>query len=187
LIRLAYEVGGKNREGIAVLNRAAGELEKMLAAGRIKGMRKIAATLANFEHVYVVGRGSGYPVAMEIALKIKESSYVHAEAFAGGELKHGVIALIETGTPAIVVAVEDETLPATLSGAQELKARGATIIGLSPIPQPVFDRHIRIPEGEIPGLMGAVLAGQLLGFYMALAKGLDPDMPRNLAKSVTVK
>jgi glucosamine--fructose-6-phosphate aminotransferase (isomerizing) len=82
------------------------------------------------EHLYVIGRGPSYPMALEAALKVKEVSYVHAEGFAGGELKHGVIALIEPGTPCLVLAPNDDTHDDIMSGTMEVKARGGTIIGI---------------------------------------------------------
>jgi glutamine---fructose-6-phosphate transaminase (isomerizing) len=126
-------------------------------------------------------------MALEAALKVKEVSYVHAEGFAGGELKHGVIALIEPGTPCLVLAPGDETHDDILSGAMEVKARGGTIIGIGPHFDDAFDFHIPIADlGEASGIVQAVPA-QLLGYYLALLRGHDPDKPRNLAKSVTVK
>ena len=135
----------------------------------------------------MIGRGPSYPMALEAALKVKEVSYVHAEGFAGGELKHGVIALIEPGTPCLVLAPNDETRDDILSGAMEVKARGGKIIGIGPKNDEAFDFHIPIADvGEASGIVQAIPA-QLLGYYLALLRGHDPDKPRNLAKSVTVK
>jgi glucosamine--fructose-6-phosphate aminotransferase (isomerizing) len=112
---------------------------------------------------------------------------VHAEGFAGGELKHGVIALIEPGTPCLVLAPCDETYVDVISGAMQMKARGAMIIGVSPEPHEAFDAHIPVADlGPAAAIVNAVPA-QLLGYYLALLRGHDPDKPRNLAKSVTVK
>jgi glucosamine--fructose-6-phosphate aminotransferase (isomerizing) len=120
-------------------------------------------------------------------LKIKEVSYIHAEGFAGGELKHGVIALIEPGTPCLVLAPRDETFRAIVSGAQEIKARGGFIIGISPSPSDVWDVHIPVADvGEGASIVNAI-PPQILAYELAVKRGLDPDKPRNLAKSVTVK
>ena len=135
----------------------------------------------------MIGRGPSYPMALEAALKIKEVSYLHAEGFAGGELKHGVIALIDAGTPCMVLAPNDETFRAILSGAEEIKARGGYIIGISPFASDVWDEHIAVADvGEAASIVNAV-PPQVLAYELALTRGLDPDKPRNLAKSVTVK
>jgi len=121
------------------------------------------------------------------ALKIKEVSYIHAEGFAGGELKHGVIALIEEGTPCMVFVANDRTKESVLSNAKEIKSRGGFIIGVSPKDNEVFDFWLKVPDvGEASPIVNAVPA-QLLAYYLAVERGLDPDKPRNLAKSVTVK
>jgi glucosamine--fructose-6-phosphate aminotransferase (isomerizing) len=125
---------------------------------------------------------------MEATLKIKETSYVHAEGFAGGELKHGVIALIEKGTPCFIFAPDDETYEEIISNAQEVKARGGFIVGVGPRNNDVFDRFIETEDIKEATLIPQVLVAQLFGYYLALARGIkDPDKPRNLAKSVTVK
>ena len=135
----------------------------------------------------MIGRGPSYPLALEAALKIKEVSYIHAEGFAGGELKHGVIALIEPGTPCLVLAPRDETRDDILSGAMEVKARGAKLIGISPDSHEAFDDYIPVADlGAATVIVNAVPA-QLLAYDLAILRGHDPDKPRNLAKSVTVK
>ena len=127
-----------------------------------------------------------YPTALEAALKIKEVSYIHAEAYAGGELKHGTIALIEQGTPCIVFTSE-ENEKETISNAMELKARGAYIIGVGPNKNEVFDFFIKIREsGELNSIC-QIIPIQILAYQLALLRGCDPDKPRNLAKSVTVR
>lgn len=112
---------------------------------------------------------------------------MHAEGFAGGELKHGVIALISKGTPVIIYNPDDETFEDTLSSAHEVKARGAFVIGVSSKPNDVFDIHIPVHIDDEGAIIPFVVVAQLIGYYLALEKGLDPDKPRNLAKSVTVK
>lgn len=112
---------------------------------------------------------------------------MHAEGFAAGELKHGVIALIEPATPCLVFAPNDETRADMLSSAMELKSRGGFIIGVSPTNDPVFDVQLPIEDtGDASPLVNA-LPAQLLGYHLAKLRGFDPDKPRNLAKSVTVK
>jgi glucosamine--fructose-6-phosphate aminotransferase (isomerizing) len=162
-------------------------MREMLRPAWIDLIRQTAARIKNAQHLFVIGRGLAYPTALEAALKIKEVSYIHAEGFAAGELKHGVIALIEKGTPCVVYAPNDETRADILSGAMELKTRGGFIIGIGPEHDPVFDIHLATPDvGDASPLINA-LPAQQLGYHVALLRGYDPDKPRNLAKSVTVK
>lgn len=148
---------------------------------------KIADTIKKQRSIFILGRGQSYPAALEIALKIKEISYIHAEGFPAGELKHGVIALIEKGTPVIVLAPNDETYHDVLSAAMEVKARGAMVIGISHQDNPVFDFFLKVVDAGNATIIPNVVVGQTLAYQLAVARGFDPDMPRNLAKSVTVK
>jgi glutamine---fructose-6-phosphate transaminase (isomerizing) len=187
LLMAAYAARGRLEAGRALLEQAADEIQSILSDGRVEQIRALARRIAGAEHLYVIGRGPSYPMALEAALKIKEVSYMHAEGFAGGELKHGVIALIDEGTPCVVLAPNDETFRAILSGAEEIKARGGYIIGISPFASDVWDEHIAVADvGEAASIVNAV-PPQLLAYEIALTRGLDPDKPRNLAKSVTVK
>ena len=187
LLMAAYAARGRLDAGRQLLEQAADEIQSMLSDGRVDQIRALARRIANVEHLYVIGRGPSYPLALEAALKIKEVSYMHAEGFAGGELKHGVIALVDEGTPCVVLAPNDETFRAILSGAEEIKARGGCIIGISPFASDVWDEHIPVADvGEAASIVNAV-PPQLLAYEIALARDLDPDKPRNLAKSVTVK
>jgi len=150
-------------------------------------LARAGAILAANDHAYVIGRGSSYPAALEAALKIKEGSYVHAEAFAGGELKHGVISLIDKGTPCLVFAPNDDTHADIISGAQELRSRGAVIIGVGGTKSPAFDIHIPVDDVGSATILAQVSIAQRLAYDVAMRRGTDPDHPRNLAKSVTVK
>tara|TARA_Y100000034_G_scaffold37106_1_gene45641 strand:+ start:21983 stop:23731 length:1749 start_codon:yes stop_codon:yes gene_type:complete len=151
-----------------------------------KYTKELSQILRYSNHIFTIGRGRDYATAMEAALKIKEVSYIHAEGFAGGEIKHGPIAMIENGTPCIVFVPNKENHD-ILSNAQELKSRGAFIIGLSEKKHEVFDYWIKVlgPDKFSPILR--IIPIQALSYYLAVMKGLDPDKPRNLAKSVTVK
>jgi glutamine---fructose-6-phosphate transaminase (isomerizing) len=187
LLMAAFATRGEVAKGQALVESAAEEIQAFLSDGRVDQVRAVAERIYRAEHLYVIGRGPSYPLALEAALKIKEVSYIHAEGFAGGELKHGVIALIEPGTPCLVLAPRDETFRAIVSGAQEIKARGGYIIGVSPTPSNVWDVHIPVADvGEAASLVNAV-PPQILAYQLARLRGLDPDKPRNLAKSVTVK
>lgn len=187
LLMAAFAARGRLDEGQALVARAADEIQALLTDGRVEQLRALAHRIAEREHLYVIGRGPSYPMALEAALKIKEVSYMHAEGFAGGELKHGVIALIEAGSPCLVLAPNDETFHSILSGAEEIKARGGFIIGVSPFESEVWDEHIHVADvGEAASIVNAV-PPQVLAYELAIRRGLDPDKPRNLAKSVTVK
>jgi len=184
LTLLAYSLDGGYNQAAGEIRKAIKEIKKLIVN---KDLKKLAQKISRKEHVYVLGRGTSYPIALESALKIKEVSYIHAEGFAGGELKHGVIALIEKGTPVIIYNPQDETYADSLSSAYEVKARGAYVIGVSSQPSQAYNQYIKVDDcGEANPIANTVIA-QLLGYYLALERGLDPDKPRNLAKSVTVK
>ncbi len=183
----AHTLVGTPETGRDILGRAADALDRFLSEGGSARVRAVAERIGAADHLYVIGRGLNYPTALEAALKIKEVSYVHAEGFAAGELKHGVIALLSEGTPCLVFAPLDETRDDILSGAMEMKSRGGLMIGISPQNDPVFDIHIPVADvGDASPIINA-LPAQLLGYHLAKLRGYDPDKPRNLAKSVTVK
>jgi len=161
-------------------------VEKALATETM--MRRLAHEYRDRPDFYFIARGGHYPVAQEGALKLKELSYIHAEGMSAGELKHGTLALIEKGTPVVVIAPSGHGYDDTISNAQELAARGAEIIGVAQKPHPVFTHTVRVPasNGSIAPVL-EVVPLQLLAYFMATEKKNDPDHPRNLAKSVTVK
>ena len=135
-----------------------------------------------------MGRSLHYPIALEGALKIKELSYIHAEGIAGGELKHGPLAVVDRNTLVFVINPSDPTYSDIISNVHEIKARGATIIGISDVANNVYDYLIKIPSvDEILYPLIEVIPFQLVAYYLALVCNADPDYPRNLAKSVTVK
>ena len=151
-------------------------------------VKAIARELSEKTDFYFIARGSHYPLAQEGALKLKELSYVHAEGMPASELKHGTLALIEKGTPVVVIAPSQEGFANTVSNAMELQARGADVIGISDRMDPVFRRFIRVPKtGESVSAILEAIPLQLLAYYMATERKNDPDYPRNLAKSVTVR
>jgi glucosamine--fructose-6-phosphate aminotransferase (isomerizing) len=153
-----------------------------------KNVIKIADKYKNNNDLYFVGRSIHLPIALEGALKLKELAYNHAEGMAGGELKHGTLALIESGTPVVILNPEDHTYDEMLSNASEMKARGAKIIGVSNKPNEVYDEFIQIPKvDELLYPLVEVIPLQLLAYHTAVLRQRNPDYPRNLAKSVTVK
>ena len=151
-------------------------------------IKKIAQELKNVSDIYILGRGINYPIAIEAALKLKELTYIHAEGIAGGELKHGPLALMDTNVFVIIINPNDSTYTDTLTTAREIKVRGAKIIGVSDIESDIYDYWIQIPKiQQILYPISEIIPIQLLAYYAALEKDTDPDYPRNLAKSVTVK
>jgi len=187
LLLAAHQLVGKLNEGQKLVRQAADGMQQMLSSTWVDQVKSVAQTISSANNLFVVGRGLSYPTALEAALKIKEVSYIHAEGFAGGELKHGVIALVTMGTPCVVYAPNDETRADMLSGAMELKSRGGFIIGIGPDHDPVFDIHLVTPDVGVAAPLVNALPAQMLGYHVALIRGNDPDRPRNLAKSVTVK
>jgi glutamine---fructose-6-phosphate transaminase (isomerizing) len=149
---------------------------------------QLSQRLKDKNDAYYIARGINFAIASEAALKLKEISYIHAEGMPAGELKHGTLALIEPGTPVMVICPDDYTFAETLSNAIETKSRGAYVIGVSDRESDVYDSWIKIPTvDELLYPMVAVVPLQLLAYYVAVNRGCDPDKPRNLAKSVTVK
>jgi glucosamine--fructose-6-phosphate aminotransferase (isomerizing) len=158
-----------------------------------EAIRDIAKTVAKARDVLYLGRGTNYPIALEGALKLKEISYIHAEGYAAGEMKHGPIALIDEGVPNIFIAPNDQWFEKTASNIQEVKARGGIVIVFSDsegaaklrdgaeasIALPIVDAFVSPILYSIPV--------QLLAYHVAVFKGTDVDQPRNLAKSVTVE
>ena len=158
----------------------------LLSRSRREYIERVAEKLKDKNHVFLIGRGLGFITALEAALKIKEISYIHAEAFPGGEIKHGTIALIENGTPCIVF-VGRENKDDVLANAHELRARGGFIVGVAEENSKIFDLWIKVPEDGEASLIYQIIPMQLLAYMLAVMRGCDPDHPRSLAKSVTVK
>ena len=151
-----------------------------------------AAKYANSKDVFFIGRGIDYAICLEGSLKMKEISYIHSEAYAAGELKHGTISLIEDGTLVIGVLTQDHLYEKTVSNLVEVKSRGAYLMGLTHYGnyniEDTADFAVYVPKtDEHFATSLAVIPLQLLGYYVSVAKGLDVDKPRNLAKSVTVE
>lgn len=187
LMLIAYAMAGKLKEGQLLLTRAAKAAQVVVSDATVEIIKELAKKFKTTEHMFVVGRGISYATALESSLKIKEISYIHAEGIAAGELKHGPLALVTRGTVCIVFAPTDDTYDDTITAAMEMKARGGRIIGVSPKHHDVFDEYIPVKDVGLATIIPNVIAAQLFAYYLTLERGFDPDMPRNLAKSVTVK
>ena len=178
LLTIAKELGYK-----IDLRKIAGEIRSVFALEN--GIRTLAHGLKDKHDIYIIGRGLSYPVSREIALKLKEISYIHAEGMMGGELKHGTLALIEKETPVIALIDNNESI---VSNVREAQARGADIIAITNRKERLFREEVRLQaESDASFAILAAIVGQLLAYYIAKEKGLPIDKPRNLAKSVTVK
>jgi glucosamine--fructose-6-phosphate aminotransferase (isomerizing) len=180
----------KSRRLISGIKKLPQQTEKLLDEYADK-MKDLGAEISDREHVFFIGRNIDYGISLEGALKLKEISYIHAESYPAGELKHGTLALVEEGVPVIALATQESVLEKTLSNVQEVKARGGSVIGVTfagDTELDDIDYRIEIPETEelLTGVL-SIVPLQLLAYYAAVEKGCDVDQPRNLAKSVTVE
>ena len=184
---LSFSMVNAFSEAAAKLADLSNEITRVLDWNKSE-LIELSQKLKDKNDFYYIARGINFAIASEGALKLKEISYIHAEGMPAGELKHGTLALIEPGTPAVVICPADYTFLETLSNAMEAKSRGAYIVGISDKESNIYASWVKLPEvDELLYPMVAVVPLQLLAYYLAINRGYDPDKPRNLAKSVTVK
>ena len=172
------------------LLRASASIEKIIHED--EAIKEAVKMVKRSEHAFFIGRGLDYAFSLEGALKLKEISYIHAEAYAAGELKHGTIALVEPHTPVVALATQERIFAKTLSNVREVRARGASIVLIvkegAQVDPDMYDIRIDLPvRRDEFAVFPAAAALQLLAYYTSDAKGLNVDKPRNLAKSVTVE
>ncbi len=184
---LVYAAAGRLQEGKLILMDAADAVNDMLNPRYEAHIKNLAEMIKDKNNMYVIGRSLNYPMALEAAIKLQETAYVHAHGFAAGELKHGPIALIEKGTPCIALVANDDVKDEMISNAIEVKSRGGFIIGIAPENNEVFDYWLKVPDAGNASPIVNIIPVQILAYHLALLRGCDPDKPRNLAKSVTVK
>ncbi len=197
LVLLTLLLGRQRQMSYVMGKRIAGEMAKIpkLISGILKKsgeIKRVAKKYKNFDNFLYLGRKYNYPIACEGALKIKEISYVHAEGYPSGEMKHGPIALINPNFPSVFIAPKDSVYEKNISGMQEIKARGGKIIAIATegdkAIKKLADDVIYIPKTlEVLTPLLSVIPLQLLAYYVGTLKGYDVDKPRNLAKSVTVE
>ncbi len=184
-----YLSGERIREIIDGLQKIPVQMEEMLEV-QDSQIEDFAHQFNDTQDFIFIGRGINYPIALEGALKLKEISYIHAEGYPAGEMKHGPIALLDDKVPVVAIAMPGLVYEKVLSNAQEAKARNAQLIGVTPesTEADVFDNVLAVPEvDELLSPMLTVIPLQLLAYHIAAHRGLDVDQPRNLAKSVTVE
>lgn len=173
---------------LADVSEADEELEEQLQHSlSLSDLPRIAATIADQDSMIVLGKDQGYPIAQEAALKIKEGSYLHAEAFLTGELKHGPLALVESGTPCLIFATTSEEMAGARIAAAEVMSRGGYVIGFGDFQPHECSAIVHLPTDAWHAPLHHLVAAQTLAYHVAIARGVDPDFPRNLAKSVTVR
>jgi glucosamine--fructose-6-phosphate aminotransferase (isomerizing) len=151
---------------------------------------RLGKAIAGFDNAYFIGRGTGYGLAMEGALKLKEISYIHAEAYPASELKHGPLALISPQTPTIVLVPDDDQVAKNVGSIEEIRARSGPVFAISQAADlPVEEEHLVLvpPAHELLSPLLMLIPLQLVAYHAALARGCEVDRPRNLAKSVTVE
>src|SRR4029077_12060979 len=173
---------------VAGLRALPGQIAQVLAAEA--EIAEVAKRYSGAQHMFFTGRVRGWPVAREGAQKLKEISYVHAEAYQAAELKHGPLALINSSMPSVVIVPSDDLLAKNISTIEQIKARGGPVIAVASaeLPAGLADAVLRVPRGDPelePLLLNVPL--QLLAYHVAAKLGRDIDKPRNLAKSVTVE
>ena len=184
---LAFAIANKLSEGIQSLRDLCPKIEESFNRNN-KKIIELAQQTKDKNDFYYIARGINFAIAAEGALKLKEVSYIHAEGMPAGELKHGTLALIEEGTPVVAICPKDYTFDETLNNITETKARKAFVIGVSGENDAIFDEWIELPAvDEIFYPLVTIVPLQLLAYHLAIARGKDPDKPRNLAKCVTVR
>jgi glucosamine--fructose-6-phosphate aminotransferase (isomerizing) len=190
---LAMSVDGKYISAKRKINTLSKSLNTLFKPSAFKYIKEIASKIKKYEHMFILGKGENSFIALEGALKIKEISYKHVEGFSAGELKHGVIALIEKGTPVFGIIPTKLNINENkdiISAMEQVKARGALTIGIGCSEHSkleIFDYYIPTPQVNTLGSIANVIPFQLISYFLSLQLGNNIDKPRNLAKSVTVK
>ena len=194
-LKLAYAKGGITKEEyhtyVAELQKVPENAEKVIQNKEV--LQKFAYEHFTEHSVFYIGRGLDYAMAMEGSLKLKEISYIHSEAYAGGELKHGTIALVEEGTLVVAVLTQGDLIEKCLSNVKEVTSRGAVVMVVTQekyqdLVKDVADKIVTVPDAiDFEATITSIIPMQIFAYYMSVQKGCDVDKPRNLAKSVTVE
>ena len=185
---LSKIIQGQVREGVKNLKMLALQMDQYLALGTThQSIKQLAKILAKSKDIFLLGKYQNFNIVKEGMVKIIEGAYIHAHAIPAGDLKHYAITLMEKGVPVIVALSEDLAKADVINAVNQVKARGATVIGISPTAHDSFDYHIKVPHTGETSAIANIIPLQLLAYYMAVELGNNVDKPRNIAKSVTVK
>jgi len=189
---LSMTLAGKFKEAKKNINELSKSILPLFKESNLKNIKLVTKKLKSKEHAFILGKGENSYIALEGALKIKEISYKHVEGFAAGELKHGVIALIEKGTPVFTIIPSSNSADFNdmISSVEQVKARGAFSIGIGTKEakkREIFDAYISVPQIENISSIANIIPFQLISYFLSVELGNNIDKPRNLAKSVTVK
>ena len=193
LLLTLMKINNKPQNSIKKISKALMDLPKNIqqTLEDLEPYKKVAKLIFNKNSALFLGRGMYFPIAREGALKLKEISYIHAEAYPAGELKHGPLALIDKNMPVLAVVPDNEHLDKILSNIQEVAARKGRVFSIGPISKTEITKeggHINIPKTlDLLNPIISIVPMQLISYYTAIYKGTDVDKPRNLAKSVTVE
>ena len=185
---LSKIVQGKAEEGVRNLKILSDEVDQYLKTGsNHEDVKKIAHLLIKSKDVFMLGKYQNFNIVREGMVKIIEGSYIHAHAIPAGDLKHYAITLMEKGVPVVVATSNDVAQEDVANAINQVKARGATVIGISPVKHPGFDYHLKVSDSGETSAIANIIPLQLLAYYMAVELKHNVDKPRNIAKSVTVK
>lgn len=187
---LAMTLKNKNTFAKRNINELSQKIHKLFTNKSLENIQSVVKSIYKKDHMFILGKGENFNISLEGALKIKEISYKHVEGFSAGELKHGVIALIEKETPVFGILSDNEESKDIISAMEQVKARGALTIGIGSEKykkNSIFDWYIVTPEIDRIGSIGNVIPFQLISYFLSVKLGNNIDKPRNLAKSVTVK
>lgn len=163
------------------------QVSEYISSDLVNSIKRVAKLYVKTKNMFVIGKGILNIIALESALKIKETSYIHAEGFASGELKHGVLALIEKGVPTLLLNTSKQFENDLENAGTQVRARGGEVVGVGAENKEFYDHFIKTPENSRLHFLFSVVVSQILAYELAVFRGLNPDKPRNLAKSVTVK
>lgn len=185
---VSQAVNGNFDAGVAQLRKTADYMKSYLAdKSNHVSLKLLAHTLSASQNIFLLGKYQNFQIIREGMVKLIEGTYKHAHAIPAGDLKHYAITLMETGVPVIVALSNDRAHDDVINAVNEVKARGATVIGISPVKHDKFDFHIKVPDKEDTSAIMNIIPLQLLAYYLARELGNNIDKPRNIAKSVTVK
>ncbi|MCX6737003.1 MAG: SIS domain-containing protein [Candidatus Parcubacteria bacterium] len=185
IILIVFQIRKKYQKGIKLLQETIIAISEILLKENQTKIQKLSKKLKNKEDFFAIGRGLNYPTALETSLKIKEACYIHAEGLAGGEFKHGVLAMVEKGFPCIIHTSNGNNEKSILLDAKNMSTKGALIIGVGSEKKKIFNVWLKTPKvDEVISPLTNIIPIQMLAYHLSLLRNINPDKPRNLVKSV---